>query len=147
MESYSNYERALEVLWAKFSLFTMKLICIPEGTFAHLGTSKELLELMVNPGVHGLYYSGARLIKSTFFDESSTDSSSKSYGILSFGNTITLMSHANNGDPLSIYLYEYSLLSRRRIILRVGLILRLMRGFTIRVLLRRRITLRLLVSI
>jgi hypothetical protein len=45
VSSSSSYVDLLNLLYHTFSSYQLKLLCIPKGTFHHLGTTKELMQL------------------------------------------------------------------------------------------------------
>jgi hypothetical protein len=99
---YSLYEQCLFLLWKTFSSSRLKLLCIPNGSFAHLGTSKELVDLIADRSLHEVYYQGKTQVLSHSLP-------SEYYSILSFGASGVLPTL--NTSTSNVFL-EYSLVTK-----------------------------------
>jgi fucokinase len=102
ISDYSLYEQCLFLLWKTFSSSRLKLLCIPNGSFAHLGTSKELVDLIADRSLHEVYYQGKTQVLSHSLPV-------EYYSILSFGASGVLCAMKNSTSKIFL---EYSLITK-----------------------------------
>lgn len=113
----SSYETVLQLLWKEFSNYSLNLLLIENGKFSHLGTSKELLQLLASSSdkVDSLdttdsnYYKGEQFIHSSHFIFDENQRNESIYSISSHSSSIPLLQSLD--PPQEIRFFEYSLLS------------------------------------